>query len=97
LNQRLDELIAKEGRQAKDVRRSLMTNVLFGRDDAEVAQKLGPRDAADLKARGILVGTKGALQDQLDTLAEAGVHRALLQWLDLDDTDGLEAFAAAVL
>lgn len=97
LSKQLDELIVKEGREPKSVRRSIMTNVIFGRDDAEVARKLGDRDASALKERGILVGTKAALEDQLGVLAEAGVQRALLQWMDLDDIDGLEAFARAVL
>jgi hypothetical protein len=29
--------------------------------------------------------------------AEVGVQRLMLQWLDLDDIDGLEQFAASVL
>jgi F420-dependent oxidoreductase-like protein len=97
LNQYLDELLAMEGRSAKSVRRSIMTNVLFGRDDKEVQRKVRERDPAALRARGILVGTQSALQEQLGALAEAGAQRALLQWLDLDDLDGLEAFAQAVL
>lgn len=97
LNQRLDELLMMEGRQPQEVRRSIMTNVLFGRDENEVKRKVGNRDGESLKARGILVGMKGALQDQLGVLAEAGVQRALLQWMDLDDIDGLEAFAKSVL
>jgi alkanesulfonate monooxygenase SsuD/methylene tetrahydromethanopterin reductase-like flavin-dependent oxidoreductase (luciferase family) len=97
LNQRLNELIQVEGREPKSVRRSIMTNVLFGRDDGEVKRKVGDRDASALRERGILVGTKGALQDQLGALEEAGAQRALLQWLDLDDIDGLESFAQAVL
>jgi F420-dependent oxidoreductase-like protein len=97
LSQHLDGLIIKEGRDPKSVRRSLMTNLLFGRNDAEVSKKVGTRDRAVLQERGILVGTKGALQDQLGALADVGVQRALLQWLDLDDLDGLEAFAAAIL
>ena len=97
LNQLLNSLLEKEGREPKSVRRSIMTNALFGRDDQEVKRKVGDRDPSALQARGILVGTKNALQDQLGALAEAGVQRALLQWLDLDDMDGLEAFAAAVL
>jgi hypothetical protein len=74
-----------------------MTNVLFGRDDGEVKKKVGDRDAAAIQERGVLVGTKTALQDQLGTLEEAGAQRALLQWMDLDDMDGLEAFAQAIL
>jgi F420-dependent oxidoreductase-like protein len=97
LSKHLDELIEKEGRKPSSVRRSIMTNVLFGRDDNEVARKVGNRDKEELRNRGILIGTKNALQDQLAELEEAGVQRALLQWLDLDDIDGLEAFANAVL
>jgi hypothetical protein len=33
----------------------------------------------------------------LDHLEEAGLQRIMLQWLDLDDLDGLEALAKAVL
>jgi len=33
----------------------------------------------------------------LGRLAEAGVQRIMLQWLDLDDLDGLEALARGVL
>jgi len=35
--------------------------------------------------------------DQLGELAEAGVQRVMVQWLDLDDMDGLEALGAGVL
>jgi F420-dependent oxidoreductase-like protein len=97
LNRHLDDLLQKEGRDTRSVRRSIMTNVIFGRDDNEVKRKVGGRDVAEMRARGILAGTKGALQEQLGALAEAGAQRALLQWLDLDDLEGLEAFAKAVL
>jgi F420-dependent oxidoreductase-like protein len=97
LNRHLNELIQKEGRDPKQVRRSIMTNVIFGRDDAEVARKMGNRERTALQERGILVGTQSALQDQLAALEAAGAQRALLQWLDLDDMDGLEAFARAIL
>jgi F420-dependent oxidoreductase-like protein len=97
LNRQLNELIEAERRDPRQVRRSIMTNVIFGRDDGEVKMKVGSRDVAAMQARGVLVGAKGALQDQLGALQEAGAQRALLQWLDLDDVDGLEAFAHAVL
>jgi alkanesulfonate monooxygenase SsuD/methylene tetrahydromethanopterin reductase-like flavin-dependent oxidoreductase (luciferase family) len=97
LSRHLNELLEKEGRDPQSVRRTIMTNVLFGNDDVEVKRKVGDRDQSALQGRGILVGTKGAIQDQLGALQEAGVQRALLQWLDLDDLDGLESFARAVL
>lgn len=97
LNQRLSQLVGAEGRDPKKVRRSLMTNVIFGRNDNELKSKLGNRDAAAIHARGILVGTKNALQEQLAAIAQAGAQRILLQWMDLDDIDGLEAMAQALL
>ena len=98
LSARRDQLLAANGRQPGDVRRSLMTNCIFGRDDAEVRRKLDQgRSDADERGRGIVVGTPGAIVDQLGKLAEVGIYRVMLQWLDLDDMDGLEAMAAGVL
>lgn len=97
LNARLSDLILEAGRDPRRVRRSLMTNLIFGRDDAELRAKLDGRDAADLRARGLIVGTAGAVLDQLGALSEAGVERVMLQWLDLDDLDRLAAFAEVAL
>ncbi len=97
LSERLDQLLAQEGRQPADVRRSLMTGLIFGRDDAELGNKLRDRNADDLRKRGLVVGTPAAVADQVGALAEAGVQRVMLQWLDLDDLDGLEALAHALV
>ncbi|NPV66363.1 MAG: LLM class F420-dependent oxidoreductase [Anaerolineae bacterium] len=99
LNARLDELLQTVGRAPNEVRRSLMTNIQFGRHEAELhaLPALQNRDIDDLIARGIIVGTPGAVVEQLGRLAEAGVQRVMLQWLDQDDIDRLEAFAATVL
>lgn len=99
LNARLDELLEASGRQPADVARTLMTGCLFGRDDAEVRQKLGARNRTfeGARALGIIVGTVSQIVDQLGELADAGVERVMLQWLDLDDLDGLEALAQGVL
>ena len=81
------------------MRRSLMAGLVFGRTDGEVRQKL--RDAGaerdDLAGRGMVVGTPSEVVDHLERLGEAGVQRVMLQWLALDDLDGLEALAQAVL
>jgi F420-dependent oxidoreductase-like protein len=98
LSSRLDQLLSARGRKPNDVRRSLMTNCYFGRNDAEVKRKLGQgQTEADLRERGIVVGTPAAIVDQLGKLAEVGIYRVMLQWLDLDDSAGLEAMAASVL
>lgn len=93
LNARLDARLDAEQRPRAAVRRSLMTGLVFGRDEAELQRKLKGRNAAELRARGVVVGAAPAVVDQLGALAEAGVQRVMLQWLDLDDLDGLEALA----
>ncbi|GAB4482129.1 MAG: LLM class F420-dependent oxidoreductase [Anaerolineae bacterium] len=101
LNTRLDELLEAAGRRPFDVHRSIMTGLIFGRDDAEVQRKLDarrtPATREDLRARGVVVGTPDEVVDHLGQLGEAGAARVMLQWLDLDDLDGLEALAATVL
>ncbi len=89
----LDELLLAAGRQPAEVRRSLMTGCLFGRDRAALDRKLGGRDPAAMRERGMVVGTPPEVVEQLGRLAEAGVQRVMLQWLDLDDLDGLAALA----
>lgn len=97
LNARLNELLEVQGRAPGSVRRSLMHGIVFGRDEAEVRRKLGNRSRASLEARGILIGTAHEIVEQLGRYAEAGVQRLMLQWLDLDDLDRLEALAHGVL
>lgn len=98
LNQRLDELLTAAGRQPSSVRRSLMTRVIFGRTDAAVQAQLESDESIDgLRERGVVVGTAHAVVEQLGKLAEAGAQRVMLQWMDLDDLDGLAALADAVL
>lgn len=97
LNQRVTDLLVEAGRDPQSVRRSLMTQVNFGRSDAEVRELVAGRDADALRSRGIIVGTASAVQDHLAQLAEAGVQRVMLQWMALDDIDRLEAMAHALL
>ncbi len=74
-----------------------MTGLVFGHDEAALLDHQQGRDPAALRERGVIVGTPGALQGQLSTLAQAGVQRVMLQWLALDDLDGLAALAAVLL
>ena len=70
------------------------------RQDAAVQDRMSLyRDSSveTLRARGIIVGTPSAIQDQLAALEAVGVQRVMLQWIDLDDLDGLEQFAQVVL
>jgi alkanesulfonate monooxygenase SsuD/methylene tetrahydromethanopterin reductase-like flavin-dependent oxidoreductase (luciferase family) len=97
LNTHLDELLRAAERSPEWVRRTLMTRVIFGRTVAEVARKLGGEPRERLRARGIIVGTSPEVVEQLGSLAEAGVQWGMLQWLEVDNLDGLEEFARSVL
>jgi F420-dependent oxidoreductase-like protein len=99
LNNHLDGLLEKNGRRPESVRRSLMTGVVYGREEADVERKIEARTQGrlksdDLRSRGLLVGTSAQMATQLIQLEEAGVQRVMLQWLDLDDLEGLETMAA---
>lgn len=94
----LDELLVGNGRHPSEVRRSLMTGLVFGKDQADFDAKMAQRTvtAAELRERGLVVGTGNELADQLEAFAEAGVQRIMLQWIDLDDMAGLEALGAVI-
>ncbi|HEY6103580.1 MAG TPA: LLM class F420-dependent oxidoreductase, partial [bacterium] len=99
LNLRLDGFLGRRARNPADVRRSMMTGIVFGRRPADVEERLKARGRTreELRARGAIVGTPEEITEQLAALAAAGLHEVMLQWLDLDDLDGLELFARAVL
>ncbi|MHB0965948.1 MAG: LLM class F420-dependent oxidoreductase [Bellilinea sp.] len=100
LNRHLDEFILTEGREPNMVRRSMMTGLVFGVDQAALDRRVtDDRNSSvdELKGRGIIVGTPSAVVDQIGALADAGVQGLMLQWLDLDDLAGLEALAKTVL
>jgi F420-dependent oxidoreductase-like protein len=95
--QQLNVLLQQNGRDAADVKRSLMTQVVYGKDDAALQAKLNGRTASELIERGMIVGTGSAVAEQISGYAEAGVERFMLQWINLDDIEGLELMAREVL
>lgn len=99
LNQRLDALLPEHGRQPGDVRRSLMTSIIIGRDDADLDRQVAAsgRSLGELRERGYLVGTANAIAEQLGHLAELGVQRLMWQRFDLGDLATLEFMAGHVL
>jgi F420-dependent oxidoreductase-like protein len=96
LNAGLDESLREAGRASDQVRRTLMTRAVFGRTEADVDRKLDGV-ARDQLEPAVLVGTSGELVERLGHLSEAGVQRVMLQWLEVDDLDSLEAMADTVL
>lgn len=101
-NTQLDQLLAENKRQPDEMRRSLMTGLAFGVTDEKLSKSAavfggGQYGLAELKQRGVVAGGPAEVVDQLNVLAEAGVQRVMLQWLNLDDLEGLEDFARSVL
>ena len=100
LSQRLDELLITQGRQPQDIRRSLMTGLIFSPDAAPSQaqlQGMGFDSAEAARGRGMVVGGPTEVKEQLRQLAAVGVQRVMLQWMDLDNIAGLMALAQAVL
>lgn len=98
-NARLDEALTKAGRDLKSVRRSMMTGCIFAANESELNQKLEARSRTleEMHQRGIVTGTPDVIREQLQKLESVGLQRIMLQWLDLDDLNGLESLARAVL
>ncbi|HLA41893.1 MAG TPA: TIGR03560 family F420-dependent LLM class oxidoreductase [Aggregatilineales bacterium] len=95
----LNEKLESRGRKPGDVKRSLMTQIVFGETDAVLQRKLDVAgdNAEDLIKRGLIVGTASAVVDQISAWAELGVERFMLQWFELDNIPALEAIAKDVL
>ena len=107
----LDELLRAAGRGPGEVRRTMMTGLFFGRDTDELDRRLGWRHGrSELAGKPLevvaktlfgsgnaIAGTPDMLIEQIQAYADAGVEELVLQWFDLDDIDGLRAFAGRVL
>jgi F420-dependent oxidoreductase-like protein len=99
LNGILDNELEKIGRAKTAVKRSLMTRVLYGKDAASLNAKLASvgRSREELQKVGIIAGNASQVVEHIGRVAEAGAKRIMLQWIELDDMDGLEALAREVL
>jgi F420-dependent oxidoreductase-like protein len=99
LNGRLDELLVAVGREPSSVRRSLMAGCVFGNDEETLRRKAAAygRTPAEARASGMIaVGGETEMREQLGAWSAAGVERIMLQWLELDDLDGLEGLARVI-
>jgi hypothetical protein len=81
------------------VRRSMMTGCVFGKDNAALKEKIAARGKSleQLQQDGVVAGSMDQIKKQLRELDEVGLQRIMLQWLDLDDLESLEALAKGVL
>ncbi len=108
----LDELLRGQGRQPHDVRRTLMVPVLCWRNAQECEARLAqlrssfsgyaslPADALLERLRaedGSITGTPEEVIEQLRGYAAAGVEEVMMQWISLDDIEGITVLAEEVL
>src|SRR5688572_29688216 len=102
----LETHCAAIGRDARTIARSLMVPVIVGATPAEVAarhdraRRIFPRvpsDEAGWRAAGFLYGTPDRVVADLKLWESLGVHRAMLQMLDMDDTAAMELLAREVV
>ena len=104
-NELLNELLTEHGREAGEVKRSVMIGVHYARDDADVQRILDDfrqrtnREFTldELAERGQFVGTAPLLIDRISPYVESGAERMMLQWLALDNIEGLELMARDIL
>jgi F420-dependent oxidoreductase-like protein len=102
LNALFDGYLEAQGRPQTDIRRSLLAGCVYGKNREEVERKVnirsrGQRTVDELRKRGLILGTAEEIVEQCQYLAAAGVQRVMLQWLDLDDIQGLEDMASGIL
>ncbi len=97
---KLNELLYEFGRASGEVKRSLMTRATVARDDMDwrrIQYETG-KSPEELRMDGrAIAGTPSMIVDQIGAYVDAGVERFMLQWLDLDDIEGLEQMARYVL
>jgi F420-dependent oxidoreductase-like protein len=97
LSEKVDGLLRECGRETTSLRRTLMTTVVFGRDHAELRERLAGRDATELIGQGRFVGTPAQIADQLRPWANAGLDGVYLRWENLSDAAGIRRMGEALL
>ena len=108
----LDDLLRAQGRQANDVKRTLMLSVICWRDQDDLERRMdllrtGIPLFATMSTEEILeffrtnlagiLGTPDYVIEQLNVYAAVGVEEIIMQWLAMDDIEGLATLAEHVL
>jgi F420-dependent oxidoreductase-like protein len=108
----LDTLLGGQGRHPRDVRRTVATLCFFGHTDEVLTRRVRPArewdpELASLPLEtvletlrtewGAVAGSPEVVVEQIRAYGRAGAEELMLQWFDVDDVDGAEAFARYVL
>ena len=93
--------VMRAAADGRNVETTVMGPVLVGRTDEEYQSRLAAaaskRDitADELENKwlnaGLVLGTPTRVSEQIAALDEAGVERMYVQWIDLDDMDGMKS------
>lgn len=112
LSAQLDGLLKEKGRQPGEVKRSIMTMVIFGQTREELRARLEKRPFNSAAAEGksleekiafwrderhALIGNGEEIAEQIAAFDAVGVQEIMTQWFHLDDIEGLRAYAEEVL
>jgi alkanesulfonate monooxygenase SsuD/methylene tetrahydromethanopterin reductase-like flavin-dependent oxidoreductase (luciferase family) len=90
-------MLQQAGRDPRSVKRSFITQVVFGENDAELRLRLQNRLDNNVPDPTCIIGTGTQIIDQISGYVNAGAERIMLQWLDLDDIEGIENLAKHIL
>jgi alkanesulfonate monooxygenase SsuD/methylene tetrahydromethanopterin reductase-like flavin-dependent oxidoreductase (luciferase family) len=113
LSTRLDDLLRAAGREPSVMKRTLMIPIYCGRDRAELERRVAPfrqlfPDHADLSLDALLdemrgfftnmiVGSPEEVTRQIQGYSAVGVDELIVQWIGVDDLEGLQVLAEHVL
>lgn len=99
LNKHLDMLLDSANRPRESVCRSVMLGCLFGKTAEKVKQKISSsnRTYEAWRQVGAMVGSGDQIRELLHEVEQSGVQRVMLQWLDLEDLEGLADLAKEIL
>jgi F420-dependent oxidoreductase-like protein len=99
LNNKLDLLLDSAGRPRESIHRSVMLRCIFGQNSEKVKEKIisSNRTIDAWRQLGAIVGTGDQIREQLKEVEQACIQRVMLQWLDLEDLEGLADLAKEIL
>lgn len=106
----LDGYCREIGRDPREIRRSIMTTFIVGRNQAQLRERaaaltgvlprfagLGPDEVLERAAPGALVGTPDQVAARIREFQSLGVELFMLQHFLMDDTDALRLLAEEVM
>jgi F420-dependent oxidoreductase-like protein len=96
LTAELDLALAEINRDPVTLRRSVMLNVIMGKTDKEVNEKLAGKTFAEWRKAGV-IGTPNQVVDQLGEYAALGLDRVMLEMNDPSDLGLMELLGVSVL